>query len=83
MSIFGWLTMRQAKTYTRTIERKRMAGDAMGWSMRQEPKDGTKSPHLSKHGGPNQGQPLDISRYFKGWCPGKDSNLHDLSTAST
>ena len=46
MAIFGWLTMRQAETYTRAAERKRLAGDAMGLLIRQEPKDGTKSPHL-------------------------------------
>ena len=50
----GATTMRQAETYTRTAERKRMAGDAMGLLIRQEPKDGAKSPHLAKQGGPHQ-----------------------------
>jgi integrase len=54
MAIFGWLTMRQAEAYTRTAERKRMAGDAMGLLMRQEPKDGTKSPHLGAQGSPHR-----------------------------
>jgi len=35
MAIFGWLTMRQAETYTRSATRKRMAGEAMGKLVRQ------------------------------------------------
>jgi hypothetical protein len=28
MSIFGWLTMKEAERYTRSAERRRLAGDA-------------------------------------------------------
>jgi integrase len=38
MAIFGWLTMRQAETYTRTAQRKRMAGEAMNLLVRREAK---------------------------------------------
>jgi site-specific recombinase XerD len=41
MAIFGWLTMAEAERYTQAAQRKRMAGDAMGLLMRQEPKEGT------------------------------------------
>ena len=38
MAIFGWLTMRQAETYTRSAQRKRMAGEAMELLVRREAK---------------------------------------------
>jgi integrase len=38
MAIFGWLTMRQAEIYTRTAQRKRMAGEAMNLLVRREAK---------------------------------------------
>jgi hypothetical protein len=34
MAIFGWLTLKEAELYTRTAERRRMAGDAMGLLVR-------------------------------------------------
>jgi integrase len=41
MAIFGWLTLAQAEGYTKTAQRKKMAGDAMGLLVRT----GTKDPH--------------------------------------
>lgn len=38
MAIFGWLTMRQAETYTRAAQRKQMAGEAMKLLVRREAK---------------------------------------------
>ena len=36
MAIFGWLTMSEAERYTLKAERKRMAGDAMGFLVRKK-----------------------------------------------
>jgi integrase len=36
MSIFGWLTLKQAELYTREAERKRMAGSAMSLLLREQ-----------------------------------------------
>lgn len=36
MAIFGWLTLKEAEHYTRTAERRKMAGDAMGLLVRSK-----------------------------------------------
>jgi len=46
MAIFGWRTLKQAELYTRTAERKRLAGGAIG--LLQRTKNGTKVPHSGR-----------------------------------
>jgi hypothetical protein len=49
MSIFGWLTMKEAERYTQAAERKRLAGAAMKLLMR--PKGEQKFPTFSAQDG--------------------------------
>jgi integrase len=39
MAIFGWLTLAEAERYTKAAERKRMAGEGMGFLVRSGTKD--------------------------------------------
>ena len=84
MAMFGWLDIKQAELYTRTAERKRLARDNIHLLQREE------RPKLSHLGGGKGAggkeiakKPRKIKAKFRGWCPGEDSNLHDLSATRT